>query len=125
MDDVLVSVIVPVFNTEKYLKKCIESILNQSLRNIEIIFIDDGSTDNSLTIIEEYAKKDKRIKIISKLNEGQGIARNMGITEACGQYIAFIDSDDFVEKDMLEKLYNTSKKIIWIYVCVKYPLMMR
>ena len=110
MDDVLVSVIVPVFNTEKYLKKCIESILNQSLRNIEIIFIDDGSTDNSLTIIEEYAKKDKRIKIISKLNEGQGIARNMGITEACGQYIAFIDSDDFVEKDMLEKLYNTSKK---------------
>ena len=82
MDNVKVSVIVPVFNTEKYLKKCVDSIINQSLKDIEIIFIDDGSNDNSLSILKEYAKNDNRIKIISKLNEGQGVARNIGIKSA-------------------------------------------
>ena len=109
MENVKVSVIVPVFNTEKYLKKCVDSILNQSLKNIEIIFIDDGSNDNSLGILEEYAKIDKRIKIISKLNEGQGVARNIGIKSAIGEYIAFVDSDDFIQINMLEKLYSYSK----------------
>ena len=109
MDNVKVSVIVPVFNTEKYLKECVDSIINQSLKDIEIIFIDDGSNDNSLSILEEYAKNDKRIKIISKLNEGQGVARNIGIKSAVGEYIAFVDSDDFIRIDMLEELYNHSK----------------
>ena len=109
MENVKVSVIVPVFNTEKYLKKCVDSIINQSLKDIEIIFIDDGSNDNSLTVLEEYAKNDKRIKIISKLNEGQGVARNIGIKSAIGEYIAFVDSDDFIQKNMLEKLYYYSK----------------
>ena len=109
MDNVKVSVIVPVFNTEKYLKKCVDSIINQSLKDIEIIFIDDGSNDNSLSILKEYAKNDNRIKIISKLNEGQGVARNIGIKSAVGEYIAFVDSDDFIQIDMLEELYNHSK----------------
>ena len=106
MSKIKISVIVPVFNVEEYLSYSLDSILNQTLRDIEIICIDDGSTDNSLNILEDYAKKDERIKIISKENEGQGIARNVGLDNACGEFIAFVDSDDFIKKDMLEKLYN-------------------
>lgn len=106
----VVSVIVPVFNTEKYLPKCLNSLINQSLRDIEIICVNDGSTDNSLKILQEYAAKDNRIKIINQENEKQGAARNAGMRIATGEYIGFVDSDDWVDLDFYEKLYNTAKK---------------
>ena len=99
------SVIIPVYNVEKYLKDCLDSVCAQTLTDIEIICIDDGSTDNSLNILNEYSSKDSRIKIISKKNGGQATARNLGIKEAQGEYIAFVDSDDFIENTMFEKLY--------------------
>ena len=103
-----VSVIVPVYNVEDYLKECLDSIINQTLRDIEIICIDDCGTDNSINILKEYAKKDDRIRIIShKENKGLGPARNTGINEAKGEYISFIDSDDYISRDYLENLYNT------------------
>ena len=110
MSTIAVSIIIPVFNTENYLSTCLDSVLNQTLGNIEIICINDGSTDSSLEILKNYQEMDHRIKIIDKDNEGQGIARNIGIDNAVGEYIAFVDSDDFIKKDMLEKLYNSSKK---------------
>lgn len=106
MEKDLISVIVPVYNIEKYLPRCIDSILNQTYKNWEAIFINDGSTDNSLKILEEYKKRDERIKIIDKKNEGSGTARNDGMESSEGEYIAFLDSDDWYEKNFLEKLYN-------------------
>ena len=106
MEKDLVSVIVPVYNIEKYLPRCIESILDQTYKNWEAIFINDGSIDNSLKVLEEYKKRDERIKIIDKKNAGSGAARNDGIETSKGKYIAFLDSDDWYEEDFLEKLYN-------------------
>ena len=106
MEKGLISVIVPVYNIEKYLSRCIDSILDQTYKNWEAIFVNDGSTDNSLKILEEYKKRDKRIKIIDKKNAGSGAARNDGIENSKGEYIAFLDSDDWYEKNFLEKLYN-------------------
>ena len=103
------SVIIPVYNVESYLRECLDSITNQTVKDIEIICVDDGSTDNSPEILKEYQKKDSRIKIITKENGGQASARNLGIKEAQGEYIAFIDSDDFIEAEMLEKLYTKAK----------------
>ncbi len=91
-----VSVIVPVYNSQNSLRKCLDSLLNQKLQDIEIICVNDGSTDNSLKILEEYAQKDFRIRILNQKNSGAGTARNMGIKNARGQYISFVDSDDFV-----------------------------
>ena len=106
-----VSVIVPVYNVESYLSECLDSIINQTLKEIEIICVDDCSTDNSYIILEEYSKKDSRIKIIKhKENRGLGPARNTGIENATGEYISFIDSDDYVSLDFLENLYSTAKK---------------
>lgn len=103
-----VSVIVPVYNVEDYLIECLTSIINQTLKEIEIICIDDCGTDNSINILKEYAKKDDRIRIIShKENKGLGPARNTGIKESKGEYISFIDSDDYISRDYLENLYNT------------------
>lgn len=102
----LISVIIPVYNVEKYLKKCIESVIYQSYDNLEIIIIDDGSKDNSGKICDEYANKDKRIIVIHKKNEGVSKARNIGIEMAKGKYVAFIDSDDFIDKDYIKTLYN-------------------
>lgn len=102
----LISVIVPIYNVEKYLPKCIESIINQTLKEIEIILIDDGSTDRSGDIADEYSKKDSRIKVIHKENGGQGSARNKGIEIADGYYIGFVDSDDWIDFDMYERLYS-------------------
>lgn len=96
-----ISVIVPVFNAEQYLYQCIESILNQTFSDFELLLIDDGSNDNSLVICRSYASKDKRIKVIQKTNGGVSSARNLGITNAIGEWIAFCDSDDWVEKDWL------------------------
>ena len=105
-----VSVIVPVYNVEQFLPKCLESIINQSLEDIEIICINDGSTDNSLSILENYALMDSRIKIIDKKNEGQSVARNLGIEMSQGEYLGFVDADDWIDFDFFEKLYNTAKK---------------
>lgn len=100
-----VSIIVPVYNVEKYLERSIESLLNQTLEDIEIILINDGSTDNSLEICKKYQTIDKRIKIIDKENEGVSVARNIGMKYATAQYIAFIDPDDEVSPEMYENLY--------------------
>lgn len=101
-----ISVIVPVYNTKEYLNKCLESIIRQTYTNLEIILIDDGSTDGSKTICECYEKKDKRIRFISKSNTGVSDTRNLGIKESTGEYISFIDSDDYIEPNMIEVLYK-------------------
>lgn len=106
MED-LISVIVPVYNVEKYINRCIDSVLKQTYKNIEIILVDDGSTDDSGKICDEYAKKDKRIVVIHKENGGLSDARNAGIDIATGLYISFIDSDDYVENNYIEILYNS------------------
>ena len=100
----LISIIVPIYNVEKYLDRCIESIINQTYKNLEIILVDDGSPDNCPKMCEDWAKKDKRIKVIHKENGGISEARNVGINNATGDYIAFVDSDDFIDKEMYEKL---------------------
>lgn len=102
----LVSIIIPIFNVSNYISKCIESIINQTLNNIEIICIDDGSTDNSLDIVKKYANDDSRIAIYSENNCGQGVARNLGIEVAKGKYIYFIDSDDLIDKNALFELFK-------------------
>lgn len=104
-----ISIIVPVYNTETFLEKCLTSLINQTLSDIEIICINDGSTDNSLAILEKYAKEDSRIKIITQENSGQSVARNNGIKNATGEYIGFIDSDDYIDINFYEKLYNAAK----------------
>ncbi len=106
MKEPKISVIVPVYNVEQYLKKCLDSILNQTFSNIEIICVNDGSTDNSRKILEEYKKKDSRIIIVDKENGGLSSARNAGMKIARGEFYSFIDSDDWVDITMLEKLYN-------------------
>ncbi len=98
-----VSVIVPVYNVGKYLEKCLESIISQSFKDIEIICVNDGSTDNSLQILTEYANKDTRIKIISKPNGGLFSARHVGMAAAIGEYLLFVDSDDWIDKTLIEK----------------------
>lgn len=102
----LISVIVPVYNVEKYLDRCIESIVNQTYQKLEILLIDDGATDCSGEKCDDWAKRDKRIKVIHKENEGVSSARNLGIEKATGKYIAFIDSDDYVVSEYIEKLEN-------------------
>ena len=94
----------PVYNTGKYLKKSINSVLNQTLNDIELICVNDGSTDNSLNILESY--NDKRIKLINQKNQGLGAARNKGLKNSNGEFIFFIDSDDYIAEDTLEKLYK-------------------
>lgn len=110
MENELISVIVPVYNVEKYITECLQSITNQTYKNIEIILIDDGSTDNSGKICDEYARIDKRIKVVHKLNEGLSSARNVGLEEAKGNYIQFIDSDDYIETDTIEIMYKVACK---------------
>ena len=104
MKEPFFSIIVPVYNTEKYLKRCIESLLNQSYKNYEILLINDESKDNSLSICESYADKNKKIKVYDKKNEGLGLTRNFGINHSNGKYVLFIDSDDFIEVDTLKIL---------------------
>ena len=105
-----VSVIVPIYNSEEFLRECLESICNQTLEEIEIICVDDGSTDGSLNIVHEYCKKDSRIKLLYQDHKGGGAARNKGLTVAEGTYLSFLDSDDFFEIDMLEKAYLKAEK---------------
>ncbi|MBF4468083.1 MAG: glycosyltransferase [Methanobrevibacter arboriphilus] len=104
-----VSIIIPVHNTSKYLKKCMDSVINQKLKDIEIICINDESRDNSLEILEDYARKDKRIKIINQVNQGVSIARNTGLKIAKGEYVGFVDSDDWIDLNFFYELYNKAK----------------
>ena len=109
-NNVKVSIIIPVYNVEKYLRECLDSALNQTLKEIEIICVNDGSTDSSVDILKEYSLKDSRVKIISKKNSGYGNTMNVGIKAAHGEYINFLESDDLIEADMLETLYNIAQK---------------
>ena len=104
--DPIISIIVPIYNVGKYLPKCIESILNQTFKNFELILVNDGSTDNSGVVCDDYEKKDTRIKIIHKSNGGVSSARNAGLYVAKGEYIGFVDPDDYIDKNMYEKLYR-------------------
>ena len=106
----LISVIVPVYKVEKYINQCIDSIINQTYTNLEIILVDDGSPDNCGNICDEYAKKDKRIKVIHKENEGVSIARNIGLENSNGKYVTFIDSDDWVDEEYCKTLFESLKK---------------
>ena len=108
-DTELISVIVPVYKAEKHLEKCVESIINQTYTNLEIILVNDGSPDNSGKLCDELIKKDSRIKVIHKENGGPSSARNLGIKNASGKYVAFIDSDDYIKFDMYEILYKKLK----------------
>jgi len=117
----MISVIVPVYNVEKYISQCLDSILNQTYKDLEILCIDDCGSDNSMDIVREYAKKDDRIKIIRhEHNKGLGCARNTGIEHASGKYIACVDSDDWIDLTMLEKAYNKLEEYsldsVWVKV---------
>lgn len=105
-----VSVIVPVYNVQNYLTQCLESILNQTLKDIEIICINDGSTDSSTEILNNFQKEDERVIVVNKSNGGYGSSCNMGLRLARGEYISIVESDDYIDKNMLEDLYNLAKK---------------
>ena len=104
-----VSIVIPVYNVEKYLDRCVNSVLNQTLKEIEIILVDDGSPDRCPEMCDRYSEQDSRIKVIHKINGGLGMARNSGMQIANGEFVAFVDSDDFVQKDMYEKFYESAK----------------
>lgn len=105
-----VSIVVPIYNVEKYLHQCLDSVVNQTLKDIEIICVDDGSTDSSPAIIQEYIEKDSRVKVITKPNSGYGNSMNRGFDMAEGEYIGIVESDDYVEPDMFEKLYAAASE---------------
>ena len=108
----LLSIIVPVYNVEKYLQRCMDSILSQTFRDFEVILVDDGSTDSSPAICDRYAEQDGRVRVFHKKNEGVGFTRNFGLkhTDSSSRYIAYVDSDDWVAPDMYEKLLEKTKK---------------
>lgn len=110
MNDIKVSVIIPVYNVEKYLRRCLESVANQTLKEIEVICVDDGSTDSSFDIIGEFAEKDARFTAVRQQNGGAGAARNNGLDRARGKYLSFLDSDDFFDEKMLEESYTCAEK---------------
>lgn len=110
MDRPKLSIIVPVYRVEKYLARCLHSLRNQTLRDIEIILVDDASPDKSPALCDAAAREDKRIKVIHKKNEGAGLARNAGLAQASGTYIGFVDADDYTDVHMFEKLYNAAEK---------------
>lgn len=116
-----ISVVVPVYNAEKYLKRCIDSILIQTFQDFELILVDDGSPDDSGKICDTYAEKDRRVRVIHQTNQGQAAARNQGIAEAQGEWIAFVDADDAIHPQMLELLYRAAKdNEVKISVCKIY-----
>ena len=105
-----VSIVVPVYNVEPYLERCVESLLNQTLKEIEIILVDDGSSDLSPQLCDTYSEKYEKIRVIHKANAGLGMARNSGLDMATGEYVAFVDSDDYIDKEMYERLYSVAKQ---------------
>lgn len=106
-----ISVIVPVYNSEKFLKECLDSILSQTYGDLEVICVNDGSTDNSLDILNQYKNSDSRVKVIDKENSGYGASLNMGIDAAQGNYIGIVESDDFIKENMYEELNKTCSPI--------------
>ena len=106
MEQDLISVIIPVYNVEKYLKRCMDSVLKQTYSNIEIIIVDDGSTDTSGSLCDEYWKKDSRITVFHKENGGLSSARNFGLERVSGNYVCFIDSDDFIHENYISFMYD-------------------
>ncbi len=121
----LVSVIIAIYNTESYLHRCIESVINQTYQNLEIILVDDGSTDNSSTICDEYARKDPRIKCFHQENQGAALSRKFAITQSHGDYLLTVDSDDWIELTMIEKMLfgaiNNSIDVVWCNVMLHAP----
>lgn len=115
----MISVVVPVYKVEPYLAQCVDSILSQTYQDLEILLIDDGSPDKCPAMCDEYAKKDKRIRVIHQENQGLAEVRNVGIREAKGEYIQYVDSDDWIEPDMLETCYNFMKKYDADIVCFR------
>ena len=120
--EILVSVVMPVYNACRYLRPAIESVMAQTLREIEIICVDDGSTDTSLDMIKIFQSQDDRIRIITQTNAGAGIARNNGLKRARGEYVAFLDADDFYEPEMLETLYTAAKEKDLDIAIAKYDI---
>ena len=120
--EILVSVVMPVYNACGYLRPAIESVMAQTLKDIEIICVDDGSTDTSLDMIKIFQQSDDRIRIITETNAGPGLARNNGLKRARGEYVAFLDADDFYDPDMLEVMYNTAKEKDLDVVIAKYDI---
>ena len=108
--DIKVSVIMPIYNAYDYLRPAIDSVLDQSLKELELICVDDGSTDSSFELIKEYQRMDPRVRIVTETNAGPALARNNGMKRARGEYLAFLDADDFFEPTLLEELYNTAKQ---------------
>lgn len=106
---VLVSIVMPVYNVENYLEQAMDSLLNQTMKKFEIIAVDDGSTDQSLEILERYAKKDSRVHVLTQKNQYAGVARNAGLAKAVGEYVVFLDSDDFFDKNLLKATYYKAK----------------
>ncbi len=122
MNDNLVSIIVPIYNTDKFLKRCIDSILEQSYIKIELILVDNNSTDDSIKICENYVKKDSRVKFFSEKSPGAAAARNRGIREATGEYITFVDSDDYLDIDSIERLVGSMQKEGADMICYSYRI---
>lgn len=116
MKEQMISVIVPAYNSEMFIGKCIDSVLEQTYSNWELIAVDDGSRDNTFGILKKYAEVDSRIRVIHQENQGPGIARNTGIAEAKGNYVVFIDSDDYIEKDYFLLLSNHNEDVVFINV---------
>ena len=112
-NNIKVSIIIPIFNAEKFIDKCLESVINQTYKNIEILCIDDGSTDNSRKILDSYKERDERVKIFFKCNSGVSDTRNIGIEKSSGEYICFVDSDDYLDENYIERM---------IYYCPEYDL---
>ncbi len=109
-----VTVIVPVYNNESYIRECLGSIMKQTMKELEILVVNDGSTDGTLDIIQELVEKDSRIIIYDMQNSGYGKAVNLGISHAQGEYIGIVESDDYIAPEMYEELYIAAKKAIWI-----------
>ena len=112
----LISVIIPVYNVEKYIRECLDSIVNQTYKNLQIILVDDGSTDNSGKICDEFAKKDSRITVVHQENQGAGAAKNTGLELIEGEYFSIIDSDDYIDLSMYEKMVSLMKQYDSVFV---------
>ena len=122
--EVKVSVIIPVYNVEKYLRECIDSILNQTLHELELICVDDGSTDGSLEILQAYEKKDNRVTVLTQHNQGAGAARNKGLQIAKGEYLSFLDADDFLHRVCLKKRIENVNQLVLMFVYIRFYGMM-
>ena len=114
-NNISISIVVPVYNVEKYLRQCLDSIINQTFKDFECICVNDGSTDKSLSILQEYANKDNRIKIIPQKNIGLAGARNTALSVASGKYVLFVDSDDYIDINLCEALYKDAIEAMKLY----------